>query len=445
MLIGSVTHPDEIDSVGDVDGIELRFDHFSFAKRPSLLPTIFTLRKKEQGGRFAGTEEERLAKMEELLRQEPAYLDIEVDTDPRWIEKISERFPKTRLIGSLHNFQETPRDLHALFRSMKNPHFSLYKMALMAHSTLDMLRLLVFAKEIQEPLSVISMGEYGKPSRVLGPVLGNGLNYAGVDEDKQLGRYSLSTLHKQFRYRSLNEQTKIYALVGDPVSQSPGDRFHNAHFTHNAVYVKMRLTPSEVPEFFSLVSKLPFGGLSVTMPLKEIVASHMDRIDPAAEAIGAINTVTFSKGKGFGSNTDAPGALNAIEKHLSVRGKRLAILGAGGSARAIAYEAKQRGAQVILFNRTFSRCQSLAHTWGVEAYPLEAFGQASYDLLVNTIPDLSPPSLLPNKVVMDLVYEPEETPLLKKARQTGSLCIYGKEMFFEQAVLQQSQWELLKN
>jgi 3-dehydroquinate dehydratase/shikimate dehydrogenase len=439
MLVACVTDLRDIPKLDPLaDIVELRLDAFEGVIEKPNFPCIFTFRKKEQGGLKDISDPERLAQIEKLLELSPDYCDIEADTDPAFIAHIAKKFPNVKLIGSYHNFHETPSDLPALLQTLKTPHFSIYKIAVTAQSTADMLRLMIFAKEANEPLSVISMGEFGKPSRILGPLVGNVLDYAGLEEDLLLHRYSLKTLHEVFHYRCLNAQTKVFALIGDPVEQSPGYLFHNAHFKTNAVYIKMRLKTEELATFFQLIKKLPFYGFSVTMPLKEAIFPFLDAIEPEAQAIGAINTVIFRDKKAIGINTDAFGALEAIEKHLKVAGKRLAILGAGGSAKAIAYEAKRRGAVVSIYNRTLARAKQLAADLGCDGYGLEEL--KSYDLLVNTTPPTSEllPLLIPKTTIMDIVYHPKETPLLQQAKKLGCHCIYGEEMFIEQALLQQS-------
>ena len=432
------------------DLFELRLDRFESLKGigkiadASPLPLIFTLRKGEQGGGRKMEEGERLKAIEELLDLGPSYLDIEADTDPEFIERIGNRFPDIQLIGSIHDFEKTPEDLNAILEGMKNRRFSIYKMAFFANSAIDLLRLMIFALEQGRtvPLTCLAMGEAGSPSRVLGPIVGNAIDYSSEQiEPSPLFHCDLKTLHERFRYRTLNRQTEIFALIGDPVNQSPGEVFHNAMFKKNALYVKLRLGKEELPLFWSLFRKLPFRGLSVTIPLKEAVIPFLDRIDAEAKAIGAVNTLTVIDGDVVGANTDAAGALNAIERHLEVKGKRVAILGAGGTARAIAQEAKPRGAAVEIYARTPERAKQFA---GDRVHRLEEIGACPCDLLINTIP---PPAGAPlaidlprAAVVMDVVYHPRETPLLKAARERGCLCIYGEEMFNEQARLQQDEW-----
>ncbi len=444
MLVGSVTSFEEIEKIAPlVDLVELRLDHFDVLKKPPH-PCIYTLRKKSQGGGRVIEEGDRLAKIEKYLEQNPEYVDLESDTDPKWIEKMAKRFPSVKWIGSLHDFEKTPEDLERLLEGMKNPHFSLYKIALQANSTSDMLRLMLFAQKAKAPLAVMSMGEYGEASRVIAPIVGSVLNYTGLQDDPHLHRYGVNTLLGIFHYRRLNPNTLIYALIGDPVEKSPGPLFHNAHFKRDAVYVKMRVESSDLLDVLTLMGQLPFGGLSVTRPLKECIYTQMDELSPIARAIGAINTVTFKGGRRIGTNTDAPGALNALEKHIQTQGKQLALLGAGGTARAIACEAKRRGADVFIFNRTLARAKTLAKELGCRGYSLEDLSQISYDILINTIPpvhsDWMPP-LYPEKVVMDVIYTPKETPLLKEAKKRGCQCVYGEEMFIEQALLQQIEWD----
>lgn len=444
------------------DLFELRLDHFeeeAIAQIDQIIsqssqPLIFTFRKKEQGGARDIPENERLRKIERLLELHPAYCDIEADTDPQFIERIAKKHPNVKLIGSYHNFEETPEDLKELLEEMKNPHFSIYKIACFAQSTIDLLYMMIFARDnaTKIPMSCISMGEAGQPSRILGPIVGNTIDYAGMEGDESvLFQYSLKVLNEKFHYRSLDLNTEIFALIGDPVAQSPGDQFHNEIFkkeNRNAVYVKLRVKSSELPQFYSLFRRLPFKGMSVTIPLKEAIISLLDRIDPIAVAIGAVNTITIANRLTIGTNTDAPGALNAIERHLKVKGKRVAIVGAGGTARAIAHEAKKRGAHVGVFNRTYNRARSLASDLGVVAHHLADLAEFPYDLLVNTIPP-DPEGKAPfdfdlihrSASVMDVVYRPKETAILKAAKQRGCHCIYGEEMFIEQGRLQQIDWK----
>ncbi|MBX9744191.1 MAG: type I 3-dehydroquinate dehydratase [Chlamydiales bacterium] len=251
---------------GKVDLAEVRLDYLDESAWPKMallkekahLPLLFTFRKKEQGGRFALEERKRLALYEEALSLQPAYADIEADTDFACIQKIKNLCPQTNLIGSFHDMEKTPEDLSALLKSMYNPHFSLYKIAVQANSTVDLMRLMVFAREMTKtvPLSCISLGPYGGPSRVLGPIVGNVLNYTSFqDALSSLYQYSLDTLQNLYGFSHLSKETKIYALLGNPVEASQGHFFHNECFRReniHAIYIKLRLASSELKSFFSL-------------------------------------------------------------------------------------------------------------------------------------------------------------------------------------------------
>lgn len=444
MLVGSVKNKEEIKELFPlVDLIELRLDFFDISKKPDC-PCIFTLRKKEEGGAFLESEEKRLEKIERLLSLEPEYFDLEADIDPDFLKKMAQKFPSVHFIGSFHDFEKTPDDLEQVFDSMQNPHFSSYKMAFYANSSLDMLRLLAFAKG-KKGLSVMSMGPFGKASRVLGRVIGNEFDYTGLKEDLELCRYDVKTLLNLFHYRRLNLDTSIYALIGDPIEKSPGELFHNPRFESNAVYVKIPLREEELVEFFLIFDQLPFQGLSVTIPLKEKILPFLDELDEEVQQIQAVNTVLIQDGKKVGMNTDGRGAVLALEKHVSMEGKKIAILGAGGTAKAIAFAAKKRGANVCLFNRSFERAKKIAEAFQIEAKELCSLKGSFYDILIQTIPNEKRPSfeVIPNTVVMDVVYFPKKTPFLLLAEKQGCHCVYGEEMFEEQALLQQKAWKHL--
>lgn len=399
MLVGCVKHFSEIEEIIPLcDVVEFRLDLLGDV-RPIPIPSMYTFRKTH------------LENIEKFLEKGPTYCDLEIDTDPQLINRLTQKFPKVQFIGSYHNFERMP-DLNTI--SLE--HFSHYKIAVHTSSTLEMLKLMIFAKS-HSNVSCIALGPHGKPSRILGPIVGNTFNYAGLEEDPQLHRYSLKQLHEIFQFSKLNPQTRIYGLIGDPVEQSPGHIFHNKHFKdRNAVYIKMQLQPDDLGGFFSSIKELPFSGLSVTMPLKKAVIPYLDQLDTE---IGAVNTISF-KDQIVGTNTDAPGALNAIEKTFKVQNRRVAILGAGGTAQAIAYEAKRRGAIVSIYYR-------------------KSMGKIeSYDLLINTVPADLNIEPIAGTAVMDVVYSQEK--LLKRAKELGCQCIHGSEMFVEQALLQQKQW-----
>lgn len=429
---------------------EFRLDFFSHRdlseikklKERAKGKVIFTLRGNGQ------KEEERLQEIEKLAALNPDFFDIESDVPLSFFKKIRNSFPEVQIIVSHHDFEKTPVDLMALLKEMEKPFFAIYKIACLANSASDLLRMLSFIKEASQTIKIIgiSMGEYGEPSRVLGKVLGNFLSYGSIEKENEvLHQLTLEELTKIYHFQDLNADTLMFSLLGDPVEQSKGHLFYNRIFREgkrNAVYVKCKAKKEEVQEFFK---DSLFQGFAITMPLKEAVMPYI-QIDPSAQKIGAVNTVAKRSGKFVGFNTDAPGALDAIEEETFVRGRKMVVLGTGGAAKAIAYEAKMRGAEVWIAGRSLKKADAMAKYLGCKSVSLSNL--PPYDILVNATSAGMKDSLMPieekeiqeGTVVMDVVYSPQFTPLLQAAQKKGCISVFGYSMFENQALFQEKLW-----
>lgn len=444
---------------GRADVVELRIDLFQEIdlnllrdmKEQYAIPMIFSLRDKSQGGNFEGSEEERLSLLFKLGKIQPAYMDLEAHISQDWIERFSAAYPDVKIILSYHDFKATPLDIDSIFFGMKKKKAFFYKLAFFANSSLDALRLLCWTNEKNDSLITISMGDLGQASRILGPVVGSMVTYSCLDEHlvSAPGQMPSDLLKDVYRYEFLNRQTAIYALMGNTVSTSISHLTHNSlieRLGENAVYVKFPVKEHEVPEFLQLIRRLPFKGLSVTMPLKEVVINYLDEIDEEAKEIGAVNTLVVDGQIIKGYNTDSVGALNAIEKEISVRGKRLVIIGAGGAAKAIAFEASRRGAKLTILNRSLEKAEALAGVLKCEAGSLDdaiTIAEQGYDILINSTPcemPIDPNGIVPGCVVMDIKTRAFDTPLLQEAEAKGCIIVFGYEMFVEQAVEQFLLW-----
>lgn len=438
------------------DVVELRLDNFQsldFSALKHLLssysiPMIFTLRRPSQGGNYLKSEELLFADFMKLAEIGPAYLDIEYCFPAHYIKNISTKYPEVKIILSYHNFTETPTNLDALYSEMKKVSAYYYKIAVTAQNSSDTLRLLCWKKQIDKNVITISMGTHGQFSRILSPIVGNPFTYATIDNHLTTapGQLPAKTLIEQYHYRKLTPSTNIYGLIGDPVDLSISDITHNKMIQNHAldaVYVKMRVTESELPEFIHFAKKLPLHGLSVTMPLKEFVLPHIDHIDPIAKEIGACNTLQFHNGTIFGTNTDGMGALNAIERKMPIKGKKIVLIGAGGSAKAIAHEARRRGAHVTVLNRNKKKAEHLANNLSCLGHGLEHLSECHYDILINSTPVGMPIDrnhIRPDSLVMDIKTYPKQSEFLTHASQKGCEIIYGYHMFVEQAVGQFNLW-----
>lgn len=438
--------------------VELRLDYFDvldFSLIKELLslysiPMIFTLRKANQGGRYEGSEKKRLSTLEQLASLNPTYLDIEHDVSPSFIKSICLNHPKIKLILSYHDFDNTPEDLEKIYQDMAVIPAYFYKIAVTAKNSVDALRLISFAKTLDKNIIAISMGLYGTVSRILAPLIGSPINYICLEETLKAapGQLTAKELIYRYNYPLLTKSTSLYGLIGNPINQSISDDTHN-HFMKasnlDAVYIKMIVTPEELPLFLKLAKDL-FQGLSVTMPLKEVILPYLDHIDSEAHLIGAVNTLCFKEGEIYGYNTDGIGALNALEKKEATGNKLILILGAGGAAKAIAYEALRRGAFVTLVNRTLDRAQKIAEAFGCQAKSLDempSLAKEGYHLLINSTPlpmPIDSLAILARCSVMDIKTKPKETLFLSHAKAKNCQITYGYEMFIEQALGQFHLW-----
>ncbi len=465
----------QIDLVQDqVDLLELRLDLWDRIDLPFLeslkseyaKPLIFTLRSPQHGGAFRGSERERQSLLRQLAALNPEYIDFEVDIPEEWILQMQKDYPAIQVILSYHNFKEIPVDLDSIYENMVKIPAAIYKLAVMPASMVDTLKFLswaiskrdILSKYVQGPISksmsrllAVCMGEAGQVSRIIGPLHDNPFTYASLGDHlgSAPGQLNVDMLREHYHYPSLSLSSKLYGLIGSPITMSVSDLTHTRILRSqgiDAVYVKMRVEPPELESYLEYAKKNLVCGLSVTMPLKEAIVPFMDGIDHVAKDIGAVNTLVFKNGKVKGYNTDGMGALNAIERKVKVKNKRVLILGAGGAAKAIAYEAYRRGASLTIVNRDVEKAKLLANSYAAEYYGIHEMATCydkGYDIFVNTTSielPIDPKYLCEKSVVMDIKTKPKKTQLLQAAVNKQLAVIYGYEMFIEQALGQFALW-----
>lgn len=452
MIVPVITDEKSIENLGSCALCELRIDywkrwdiaHIADCLKRAARPCIVTLRPKQAGGRFSGTEAERLALLQQIMLCNPAYVDVEDFVSSEEIDALHAINPQVKLIRSFHDFNSTPQDLSAVLQSMQHPAVSFYKIATLANSTLDALRLLQWLQGRQNVIG-LCMGEYGSCTRILARVVGCAWTYVPHGEEIVApGMLSAQDLQSIYRVDELNSQTRIFALIGDPVEQSDGHLFHNQFYREkgiNAVYVKYRVRASELTEFFQRISTLPIDGLSVTMPLKESVLPFVDHVDELVTEIGATNTLFKSKHSFFATNTDVAGVLQPLLRQTELSSKNALIIGAGGAAKAVAYALKRQGAKVSVINRTLEKAQNFAKRFAGRVLTLDEM--ETHDLVINTLPDKPETrdfvssvvnhALTQHSIAMDIVYKPKETTFIQLAKKYTDKIIYGEEMFLAQA------------
>jgi shikimate dehydrogenase len=252
--------------------------------------------------------------------------------------------------------------------------------------------------------------------------------------------------------RAITPATQLCAVVLHPAAHTRSPAMHNAAFAAlglDAVYLAFDVAPAELRAALDGARALGLRQLAISIPHKVAALGLVHELDATARRIGAINTATLRDGRWLGSNTDWLGAVRALERETELAGKRAVVLGAGGTARAVVFGLRERGARVTVLNRTAARAEALARELGAEAAgPLERLRGLDWDVLVHTSSvglrsDASlvePAWLRPGAVVLDAVYDPAETRLLRDARERGAVAIGGKWMLVHQAGEQLRLW-----
>lgn len=240
--------------------------------------------------------------------------------------------------------------------------------------------------------------------------------------------------------------------IGDPINHSLSPQMHNAGLKflgldHDYVYVGCRVKKEDLENFVKGVKSTHIHFVSCTIPHKVEIMQFLDEVDETAKQIGAVNTVINNNGILKGSNTDWLGAVTPLEKITNLENKTVALLGAGGAARGVAYGVTKKGAKLKIYNRTLEKAQQLADQFGGEAFPLSQLEQIKHaDIIINTtsvgMKPQSDESPLPKEyinnkhIVLDAVYSPYETRLLKEAKEQGATIIHGTEMLLYQGAAQ---------
>jgi shikimate dehydrogenase len=253
----------------------------------------------------------------------------------------------------------------------------------------------------------------------------------------------------------INSDTILFAVLGDPVSHSLGPLMHNTAFSelgYNGVYLAFRV--KDIGKAVVGIKALGIKGASITIPHKVSVMDFLDELDDTAKKIGAVNTIINRKGVLTGYNSDGLGVVKALIEKTTIKDKHVVILGAGGAARAIGFAIISEGGRVTVINRTPFKGEELARDLGADFQPLSKLNKTACHILINTTPvgmmpdiDAMPvrkQDLDKTMVVMDVVYNPLKTRLLRAAEHIGCKTIDGASMFVYQGAFQLELWTGMK-
>ena len=459
----------------NADVIEIRIDALAPAEIRQVLgsirsekPLLITFRPAEQGGAREISLERRIEFWDEI--------EAALDTSGLWFDQEADLLGHTQkqhnsvTIRSFHDFGGVPDNIDAIFDSLAAD-AEVVKIAVSATDITDAIpvwKLLDRAKAKNRQLIPIAMGEAGKWTRILGLAHGAFMTYASLVAGKETadGQITAKDLIETYRVKELDENTQVFGVIGHPTSQSLSPYMHNPAFASagmNAVFIPFLI--KDLDKFMRRMVmpqtrevELNFGGFSVTMPHKQAIMKFLDVLDPVAEKIGAVNTVKIENGKLTGYNTDAHGFITPLKaKYGDVKGARVAVLGAGGAARACVHALKQEGADVTVFARDpkmgsvfaeefaarftdFSKIKDQKSKIGIDfeiivnATPLGMKGQ-----LENESP-FTADQLAGVKFVYDLVTKTADTLFILEAQKAGIPAIGGLEMLIAQGARQFEIW-----
>jgi 3-dehydroquinate dehydratase/shikimate dehydrogenase len=474
----AVRHADlvelRLDCLEDDAQLDAALSQLPALARARTRPFVLTFRPREQGGQRELDAATRLDFWTRRLRPllgdaatRPDFVDLELDlvSDPRRREDLLRIFDGITLIVSRHDFARVPADLASIYEQAASVPHSIPKLAARAADATDCLPLfglLERARRDRRDVIAVAMGEAGLMTRVLAPSRGAFLTFGSLDDGGATapGQITAAELRELYRVDSIGGRTAITGLVGSPVAHSVSPHMHNAAFAArglDAVYV-----PFEVrdPRAFArrmahpLTRELDWNlrGFSVTAPHKGAIIDALDRVEESAREIGAVNTVVVEGEELHGYNTDAAASLVPLAGSLDLGGARVAVLGAGGAARALLWSLRASGARATVFARDASRARPLAELFGADSQALAGARLTGFDVAVNATPlgtrgareaetPATADALRGVRVAYDLVYNPSETRFMREARAAGcERIVGGLPMLVAQAAAQFELW-----
>jgi len=443
-----------------VDLVELRVDWLEEDERlnvrdfPSMvnLPTILTIRRVADGGKYDEGEGTRiqlfaraLAFADQDVTKNFAYVDFEDDFNVPSLQDACMAFG-TKIIRSFHDMKNPVKNIVERLNVMRTTGYEIPKIAFMPHCLKDLTDLANEVLPLGKSEQIIcAMSSYGFPSRVLAERFHSYLSFTTPAELSsnmaEIGHTDPKTLSELYHFKKINDQTKLFGITGFPLKATGSPKIHNDKFMENnmnAVYFPFK--SETATEAFEFANAIGMKGFSVTVPHKENIIDFLDEIDERAREIGACNTVIYDEGKWKGFNTDCTGFAKSLLEFAGLndlKGKKVSIIGAGGAAKAIAYAIKTLGAEACICNRTKLKSRQLANKFGFDFTGLGADSiskiQEYSDIIIQTTSKGMNSTEEPNEsndplwfydftgkeMLFDIVYEPNITPIMKRATEAG--------------------------
>ncbi|MCA8915401.1 MAG: type I 3-dehydroquinate dehydratase [Planctomycetes bacterium] len=406
---------------------------------------IGTCRRKSERGEFNGDEKQRLQILK-LCGQVCDYVDVEMG--------VKADVPESKIIRSYHDFEGVP-DFESIANDLALEGGAIFKIVGTATCLKDNLLVRDFLKDRLDATSFL-MGEYGVPSRILALLWGSRMTYASLGSGTVApGMIDFQRLVNLYRAPEIDPDFELFGITGEHVGHSLSPAMHNfALKTAQQRRVYLPLAATDVQDFVEFARGVKLTGASVTVPFKEAIVSRCAKFDEAAEATGSVNTMIKLDGPGYrGRNTDVQGFVDELKTSYKypLFGRTALVLGAGGSARSVVYGLRKEGVAVNVWARRPEQAKALCDALGGTPVAEPSEVASSIDLLINTTPcgmdgqhegeialpwQKLQPVLAHDALVFDLIYEPEDTPLLTMAAKNKFQAFNGLGMLRRQAALQ---------
>ena len=451
------------------DLAELRVDLLDETERaraaefPALagVPVILTFRRERDGGAYAGNDESRAAFFRSILQPGCGFAYVDFEDDFRRADlAAAARAAGVRVIRSLHDFNDPVPDTPARCRALRGDTDEIPKIAFKPRCLADVSRLFAETADFTDiPHILCAMGPMGVATRALAVRTHSFLTYASVGGLGAIGHVSPHELVRTYRIRTVSPDADLYGVTGWPLAFTRSPELNNAAFAAAGEDAVMVPFPSETAaDAITFMKALGMHGLAVTYPHKQAIMPLVDALAPSAAAIGAVNTVVREGDWLVGHNTDAAGFREALKGFLgvdSLAGRKVAIVGAGGAARAVAYALCEEGAEACVFNRTEAKAKALANEFGFASAPLEPESADRFAEYADIVVQCASPGkdiahfdplafyeFTGRESVYDLVYEPDVTPTMARARAAGCRAENGLSMLAAQAREQRRLYRL---
>ncbi len=453
-----------------IDIAELRADYLDddeslhVRRFPELakIPCILTIRRRVDGGKFVAGESSRTMLFARAMAfaddQNPEknfqYVDFEEDFHVPSLQDAALAFG-TKIIRSYHSMNAPVADIILHCDKMRRTGYEIPKIAFMPKSLDDIKNLFYETRDFTHYEHILcAMGPMGLASRILAFKTHSFLTYTSPEDAdpslKNIGHIDPIMMNQIYHFRDLNEKTKIYAITGWPLLHTGSPALHNQGYVNHfmdAVYIPI---PSpDIHQVIEFGNEIGVCGMSVTVPHKEKVVGELFEVDDRVREISACNTIVRKNDKWYGYNTDCTGFTKALLEFTglkNLRHKKVAIIGAGGASRAIAYAIKILGGKACVFNRTAAKAKTVADMFGFEHEQLGADSvrklEKYSDIIIQTTsvgmnskepsnPDNDPLSFYRftgNEYLFDIVYTPEVTPVMERAMEAGCKVCNGLQM-----------------